>query len=144
MVRGRVQLQQVRATWPVSEANSRRGSGSSAATSKSGLSDRPTLKNLAPVSQTAAPQPPPDRYKRLSALPPPDRPAPAAPSNRGASSGSGYLDLQDEQASFGDMFKGLGLRKSMTFDDSYASTPAVKKVCPAVCDLTNTDRTRLR
>jgi len=79
---------------------------------------------------------PPDRYKRLSALPPhPDRPAPAAPceaqANRGASSGSqGYLDLSGEQAegSFSDMFKGLGLRKSMTFDDAKISTPAVVKM----------------
>jgi hypothetical protein len=117
----------VRATGIASvKANSHRGSGSSAATSNSRISDRPP-ERTAPV---AAPPPPPDRYRRLSALPPPpDRPAPAAPreaqANRSASASSqGYLDLPPEQAggSFSDMFKGLGLRKSMTFDD------VVKKV----------------
>lgn len=131
--------------------NRHRGSGSSAATSNSRLSDRPV-----PPPTTVPPPPPPDRYKRLSALPPhPDRPAPAAPREaqasrlNGESSGSqGYLDLPGEQAegSFSDMFKGLGLRKSMTFDGSYASQPppAVAKKVGSVSALYVADNCRTR
>jgi hypothetical protein len=72
----------------------------------------------------------PNSNKPASSSP---RNGPANRQSSGASGAQKFLDLPEEQEGedFGDMFKGLGLRKSMTFDDFSTSLPppaVLKKV----------------